>query len=239
MIFPKIECDLVVQVNDKFRINASKSYVPKGGLAIVKVEIEPEAGAGYIDVTGASPINSKNWFLDWEYATDGSKVVSLKVTTNLVGPVEQIVTLTVNCLLASEDKLLSDDSDLVAIESDILKYVPDGRSSFNYVHRESQNEILDWLFTNGYMKADTTPYTIDDIINVSEFKFWSKYSTLRLLYEDFSKAPDDVFMQKAKRYENMAHTWRHKSVLHIDANGDGVQGTTEGIDTVNKRFIRA
>ena len=111
MIFPKIECDLVVQVNDKFRINASKSYVPKGGLAIVKVEIEPEAGAGYIDVTGASPINSKNWFLDWEYATDGSKVVSLKVTTNLVGPVEQIVTLTVNCLLAAEDKLLSSDSD--------------------------------------------------------------------------------------------------------------------------------
>ena len=125
------------------------------------------------------------------------------------------------------------------LESDILKYVPEGRSSFKYVHREAQNEILDWLFTNGYMKADTTPYTIDDIINVSEFKFWSKYSTLRLLYEDFSKAPDDVFMQKAKRYENMAHTWRHKSVLHIDDNGDGIQGTYEGIDTVNKRFIRA
>lgn len=238
MIFPKIECDLVVQVNDKFRINASKSYVPKGGLAIVKVEIEPEAGAGYIDVTGASPINSKNWFLDWEYATDGSKVVSLKVTTNLVGPVEQIVTLTVNCLLASEDKLLSDDSDLVAIESDILKYVPEGKSSFNYVHREAQGEILEWLFTNGYTKYDSNPLTIDNIVNVSEFNFWSKYSVLRLLYEDFSKAPNDVFDVKAKHYENISHKWRHKAILHLDYDGDGVQGSSEGSDMTTRRFIR-
>lgn len=238
MIFPKIECDQVVQVNDKFRIDCSKSYISKDEDPITKVEIEPEAGAGFIEVQG-TPISSRNFWLDWEYQTAGTKVISCRITTEIVGPTVTTVTKSIECLSEADDKLLSSDSDLVAIESDILKYVPEGRSSFNYVHRESQNEILDWLFTNGYMKADTTPYTIDDIINVSEFKFWSKYSTLRLLYEDFSKAPDDVFMQKAKRYENMAHTWRHKSVLHIDANGDGVQGTTEGIDTVNKRFIRA
>lgn len=238
MIFPKIECDLVVQVNDKLRIGATKSYVSKGETAISKLEIEAETGSGYIDVTG-TPSNYKSWYLDWEYVTDGPKTISLKVTTDLLPtPVETIVTLDILVKSKVDDKLLSADSDLVAIESDILKYVPEGKSSFNYVHREAQGEILEWLFTNGYTKYDSNPLTIDNIVNVSEFKFWSKYSVLRLLYEDFSKAPNDVFDVRAKHYENISHKWRHKAILHLDYDGDGVQGSSEGSDMTTRRFIR-
>lgn len=234
-IFPKIESDDIVQIADKFRISASKSYISKGESAITLVEIEPEAGNGFIDVTGSAPLNSKNWYLDWEYSTDGAKVISVRVTTS-GAPV--VLTKTISALLSADDNLFSKDSDLVAIESDILKYVPDGRASFKYVHREAQNEILEWLYTNGYMRSGNIRFTKEDVIEIQEFTFWSKYMVLRLIFEDLSNSVGDIFDAKAKEYENDEKEWRQKSVLKIDVDGSGDLGDFEGLDLVTRNFIR-
>jgi hypothetical protein len=76
-IFGVLESDPIVQVSDKIRLKADRSFVSKDEAAITLVEIEPVAGNGFIDVTGSS---SSDWYLDWSYSTDGTAVTSLRIT---------------------------------------------------------------------------------------------------------------------------------------------------------------
>lgn len=234
MIFPKIECDEVVQANDKFRIDATKSYISKGEAAITLVEIEPEAGAGFIAVQG-SPVNQKNWTLDWEYQTSGTKVVSVRVTTD---GAPAVVTRSVVCVTEAQDKLFSTDQDLVQLEHNVTKYVPEGRSTFKYLHREAQKQILEWLYVNGYRKDGNLRLTKENVIDVEEVRFWSKYKVLSLLYKDLSTTPNDVHDVKSRDYENKEHTWRQSAGMKFDFNGDGVQGAYEQANFTTRELVR-
>jgi hypothetical protein len=236
VIFPVIETDSEVQVDDKFRIWASKSYVAKGTAAISKLEIEPEDGSGFIDIT--NPRNTE-WFLDWQYSTPGIKQITLRVTSG-VDPDKVIEdrVLTIEVLTEADDKLLSQDHDLVAIESKILHWVPQGRSTFKYVHREAQKNILEWLWVNGYRMDNGQRIRKEQILDVEEFKFWSTYVTLRLIFNDLSNAMDDIFGKKAKEYENREFLWRTRAVLKVDRNGDGELGDLEGFDMTTRNMVR-
>jgi hypothetical protein len=233
-IFPNVTVDEVVQVNDKVRIDATKSYISKGEPAITLVEIEAEAGSGFIAVQG-TPIKEKNFYLDWEYGTAGTKVVSVRITTS-GAPV--VVTKSITVVTEAVDKLFSTDYDLTRIDSGILSLLPDGRSSFKYIHREAQSEILEWLYTMGYMKSDNVRFDKDDIINIEEVKYWSKYMALRLIYSDNSNSLQDVYASQANDAENDEHKWRQKSLFKIDVNGDGIQDNFEGFNLTTKNFIR-
>lgn len=231
-IFPNIETEAVVQVNDRFRISAHKTFTTQDEADVTLVEIEPDAGAGFIDVTANS---SDNWTLDWEYATDGTKTVSLRVTTD-GAPVT--VTKDVECLTVADDKLFSTDNDLRQHEADILKYVPRGKNSFIYIHRLCQNEILEQLYKDGYTGYRNEKLTKDNVILTDELKQWSKYMALRLIYRQLSNAIDDIYDQKSRMYQNMEHTWRTKAVLKLDINGDGVQGEYESFNITTRRLVR-
>lgn len=233
-IFPIIESDNTVQLNDKFRIDCTKSYISKGEAAVTLVEIEPHTGDGFIAVTG-SPVLSKNWFLDWQYASAGGKTVSVRITTS-GAPVT--VTKTISAITSATDKLFSTDQDLVAIEHNILKYVPEGRSSFKYIHREAQKQMLEWLYVNGYRKYDGSRITVDEVIDVENVKYWSIYLALRLIFQDLSNQPDDIFEKKSKLYQNDEHKWRENIALKFDLDGDGVQGATEGYSMTGRYLVR-
>lgn len=233
-IFPNITVDEVVQVNDKVRIDATKSYISKGEAEITLVEIEAEAGSGFIAVQG-SPIKESNFYLDWEYATAGSKVVSVRITTS-GAPV--LVTKTITVVTEAVDKLFSTDYDLTRIDSGILSLLPKGRNSFKYIHREAQSEILEWLYTMGYTKSDNVRFDKDDIINIEEVKYWSKYMALRLIYSDNSNSLQDVYASQANDAENDEHKWRQKAIFKIDVNGDGIQDNVEGFNFTTKYLTR-
>jgi len=233
-IFPVIESDDKVQANDKFRIDCSKSYISKGEPAITLVEIEPETGAGFVAVTG-NPVLAKNWFLDWQYASDGDKVVSVRITTS-GAPIT--VTKTVVSVTFVVDKLFATDSDLASIEHNITKYVPDGKSSFKYIHRESQKQMLEWLYINGYRKFDGSRITVDEVIEVENVRYWATYLALHLIFQDLSNQPDDVFDKKSRLYENTEHKWRENIALKFDLDGDGVQGAAEGFNLTSRNLVR-
>jgi hypothetical protein len=235
MIFPIIECDNVIQVNDKFRIKTDKTYTTPDEEAISLIEIEPDTGLGFINVTGATPVRANNWFLDFQYSTVGDKTVTVRVTTD-GSPVS--VTKTVTVLSAAEDYLYSQDAELVAIESDVLKYVPQGRASFKYVHREAQGQILEWLWTNGYTRSDGSRFQKQDFVDLIEVNYWSRYLTLRLIFDDLSNQTEDIFYKKSRQYESTEHLWRRKSLLKIDVNGDGIQDAFEGYNMATKRLVR-
>lgn len=231
-IFPVLEVESIIQVNDKLRISGVKTFVSKDNVAITKVEIEPEAGAGFIEVTGSA---SKDWYLDWAY-TGATRVVvvSLKVTAGTV----ETLTKSVSVITAVDDMLYSTDQDLVMLEPDILKWVPVGKSSFTSVHREAQYKILDWLDESGVTDVDGNRLTKDRIIDVDEVKSWSKYLTLALIYRGIYNSVDDVFSDKAKFYESKAKSKADRAKLRLDLDGDGETSLAEDVSMISRDLVR-
>ena len=192
MIFPHCEYDKTVQVNDKFRIDATRSYVAKGAGSILKVEIEPHTGDGFIDVTGS---DYSDWFLDWQYATAGAKVISVKIYTAIAPDpeVSETYTFNISALTEADDKLFSDESELKFHESDIMRYLPEGRNSWKYMLRQAQTMIFDWLYTNGSLNSDGTRIDKESIVTTEDLRDWSTFLSLRLIMMDMRKQSGDIF----------------------------------------------
>jgi hypothetical protein len=69
--------------------------------------------------------------------------------------------------------------------------------------------------------------TLDAITDVVEVKDWSKFMTLRLIFEGISNATDDVFHEKALRYKALEVEARNRAALRLDRDGDGETDVTK------------
>lgn len=233
-IFPNLELEEIVQVADKTRLNSTKTFVSKDEAAITLVEIEPEAAAGFIDVTGTT---SRDWYLDWEYSgTSRTVTVSVRVTTD-GAPVTS--TQTMEVITESDDKLFSKDHDITAIQPDVLKYIREGRNSFVDVHRKAQTLILDKLNDMGVRNNDLSKVTKDEIVDVEEVRKWSENLVLRLIYEGLSNAVGDVFNVKALFYAGQEAEARKRSMVKIDFNKDATIQDSEFANFTTMDLIRS
>lgn len=239
MIFPLIETEPIVQVNDKTRLNCVKSYVSKDEAAITLVEIEPHSGHGFIPITGPAPINSKNWFLDWSYETAGTKNITLRITTD-GAPVTFSKSLHV--VTEAADKLWSSDADLITHEPDIMNWVRPGRSSFLDYHRMAQTRILEWLDNLKVWNKDGEKFTKDDIelaIAYDDLKRISVYWALELIFGGLSNKTDDVFNEKMKQYRNSRRELcGDRSRIRADYNKDGETTSNEQFQIKQIRLTR-
>lgn len=214
MIFPNLEIEELVQVNDKTRLNATKTFVSKDNVAITMVRIEPEAGNGFVDVTGGAPLNSSNWYLDWQYATAGTKTVQVEVTAGTTTTYSSTIVV----VSAATDALWSSDKDLIGYENQIMKWVPPGRNSWLNVHRKAQVLILDWLDSIRVWKKDGTRLTKADFLVTNDVRQLSAYWTLQLIFEDLSNKPDDIFRFKADSYAELVQAAKNRGRIQADFN---------------------
>lgn len=221
MIFPNLELEPVVQVNDRTRLNASKSFVTQNEQAITLVQIKPSATGSFITVTD-------DMYLDWQYPASGSYVVTARVTAS---GASAEVTGSISIVTVASDSLFSTDSDLRLHESDILKWVEGGRNSFLNIHRRAQKLILEQLRREGYVDVNGDPFTKTAFVDVEEVKQWATMWTLQLIFEALSNATDDIFHQKAVRYSTLRQQWEGSALLRLDTDGDGIVDNDEGIDT--------
>lgn len=214
-IFPHIELEDIVQVNDRTRLSAIKSFVSKDEAAVTLVEIEPESGSGFIDVTGAK---QADWFLDWEYATGGMKTVSVRITTD-GAPVTE--TATIQALTLVDDKQFCTDQNLVANEHDILKWVRQGRNTHKDVIRRAKKMIMKDLEEFGVTDSEGNKLTEAAIVDIEEVREWATYLSLYIIYKTSSNANEDVFKAKAADYWGKAKQSKNRSFFKFDYNGDG------------------
>lgn len=239
MIFPNLEIEDIVQVGDKTRLSAVKSYVSKGSDPISKVEIRPTAAGDWVDVTGNG---SEDWFLDWQYATDDDYEVSVRVTTSDGDEVPEINTATqsktLEAVTAAQDMLFSYDNELLPHEPDILRWVPQGRNSFLNVHRQAQRDILAWLDEKGYVDFNGNRLTKASIVDREEVRYWSAAHTLMLIFKGISNSVDDVFMEKSKLYDSVARQHRQRAILRLDLSGDGEIDLGENVRVSTLGIIR-
>ena len=136
------------------------------------------------------------------------------------------------------DHLFSSDRDLMAHEPDIMKWVPDGRSSYLNVHRKAQKLMLQWIDRQGFVNVYGTKFTKNDLIDVQEMNEWSTFMSLRLIFFGMSNAIDDIFDRKSKEYSILEEEARQRALLRIDTNKDGIADTTEGFSMSSGRLFR-
>lgn len=211
MIFPDFKLDTVYQVGEKVRINCSGTFLSPDHAAITLVEIEPEAGAGFIPVTSTK-------LLDWQYSSAGTKVISLRVTAGS----PETFTHSLSVVTVASDALWSKDTDLLPYEPDVMKWLPKERSSFAFIHRRAQQSILTTLDERKVWKTETGErFAKGDLVDVQEVKDWSIALALQYLFEGLSNAVGDVFEVKAKKYASMVEQRSNRAAIRIDNNGDG------------------
>lgn len=234
-IFPTLEHEAKVQVNDRTRIEALKTFADKSGPVITKVEIEPYAGAGYIDVTGSAPLKADNWYTDYAYDTAGSKVITLRIND---GGSPVTVTSTIEVISAADDALFASDADLTQDEPDVLRYVRKGRNTFKDVHREAQKEILDFLDRKGYRSLNGDKISKDMVVDKSEVRTMAKYLALHLIYSGISNVIDDIFSLKASTYWSKYLTASDRKIIGLDLDDSGDVSLGEGVNTRAARLVR-
>lgn len=228
MIFIKLKTDSVAQINDMIRLDASLSFVSPDEAAITLVRIKPSASDSFISVTSKK-------YIDWEYDSSGTKTITVEITTDGL-PVEKEFNILV--LDEASDNLFSNDNDLQATESDILKWLPIGRNSWTFKHRNSRNTILEWLIKNDITKSDGSYFDSSDIFNIDEVRQWAKYETLMSIFENESNAVDDIYHAKMLRYRDMRNDARTKAKLTLDYNNDGALDKTESFNLTSFNMAR-
>ncbi len=67
-MFPALELEAEVQVNDKTRLSGTKSFVSKGETAITTVTITPGATGSAVTVSGTG-LTSDDWYTDWQWTS--------------------------------------------------------------------------------------------------------------------------------------------------------------------------
>jgi hypothetical protein len=219
MIFIQVKSEEKVQVDDKTRIDATGTFISPDEAAITLVEIEPEASAGFIDVTSTS-------YLDWSYATDGVKVATIRVTTDGAATTK---TVSITVLSVVDDRLFSTDKDIVSHEADIFRFLRPGRASFLDFHRVAQKMILDGLDQRGVTDNQDNKLTALDLFDLEEVKEWSKYLALSLIFTSIQSEVDDVYAIKSKSYSDMGARQSTRAFLRLDLDNDGVQDTTNNM----------
>lgn len=153
--------------------------------------------------------------------------VTLKVTN---GSGNTTKTKVVRVVSSLADGLWSTDDQLRAAEFDIMKYVPSGRATWKHMHRAAQTVILEWLDREGFVDVFRDKLTKAAMVIPAELNEWSKYATLRLIFESLRNSIDDVFAEKAKHYGAMESSARQRAVLRLDLDGDGAADEGEEAD---------
>lgn len=237
MVAIVMHSEAIVRVGDKIRLDASRTtYIPDSpSVTIASVTIQPETSAAAYNVTG-SPVSSKNWVLDWFYQTPGMKTVTVTVTLSDATVVSKTFSVTAKSI--SDDKLLVDDPDLTAIDFDIMRYIPDGYSSWRHVHRKVTNETLEFIRSMRIKRTTGEALQIDDIINSSLARRMATASSLALIYQQLSNKPDDKFYAKFIDAKKELEQLRASPSWSLDIDADGNIDDDEEVDMKTGRLLR-
>lgn len=238
MIIAQANIEDTLQVNDLTRFEFNLIKTP-GEETIQLVEVEPEAGVGFFDITSQTDRQNKR-FLDYAYSTDGVKVITLRVST-----ASQTVNFgfSINIITEDQDRLFSSDSDLQKCEDDVLNYIRKGRASFLDKHREAQSRIIRSLEKRRIFLSNGDRVKPENIADLEEVNEWSKFLTLHIIYSGLVNEVQDVFTQKQIQYGDLATEAEALASIRIqeDFNNNGNTndaGEQRQYDIQSTRLVR-
>lgn len=208
MIFPILFCDTKVQVNEVIRFDVSQS---KGEFASVKFLV----GSEEVLIPDSSHLH-RDIHLDWIFTS--AQDVTVRAIFKDSEDNEVYAEKTISVVTQGTEKLFNTDSDLLAYESEVRSWVPNGRSTWNFVHREVKKVILEEISAKF-----GTRVTDDQILSIVQFREWAKFKALEMIFRSINNTESDVFSSKAEFYRKEAGNYRTLAYNHleIDFNKDG------------------
>jgi len=234
MLFPKADIDKKVQNYDMFRIDASKSFFTGDIEDLTDVNIYPEFATDPGVVFNLITEDQECWVLDWAYKTEADYTVKIEMKTSTL---TEEVTYIVTSVTSSEDNLLSDDSMIYALESELKRYVPEGRNSWKYLHRAARNEMLDYMYRNHIVNPDGTEILASQLKSESNLEEWAKYETMLLIFQDIKSSNSEAFNEKLVDYSEKRANARKRYVIEYDSNKDGNVDEEDGAVATTPTFF--
>lgn len=227
----------IVRVGDKIRLDATQtSYVPvTPSVTIASVTIRPEATAPVFNVTG-NPVSKKGWFIDYFYSTHGAKTVTVEVTLSDSTVVTK--SFNVTALSAADDKLLVDDDDLRSLDFELMRFIPDGYSSWRHVHRRATADTLSFINALRLRKNDGSTLTYDEVNDSRLARQFATLTSLSLIYQQLSNKPDDKFYQRFIDAKKSLEQLKATPDWVFDFDGDGEVAENERADLLTGRLLR-
>lgn len=222
-LFPALTFETVLQIEEKTRLDAGRSFVTNSE-NVTDILIQPTPLEAFISVYNGG--DSDKWNLDWAYETDDIFDISVKIVADS-GEKTKTYSSGINVLTVEIDALLSTDNDLMPFEPKIERYLPRGKNSFIYAHRKAQERILAYLDEQRMWKSDSSRYNKLDLYTVTDpefkdqFRQWSTFETLLIIFESFQVSSGDIFNEKKSEYTELRNSARNRSALRLDQNGDG------------------
>jgi len=216
MLFPKIDIDTCVQINDMFRICAVGSFATPDD-PITEVKIYPNYIVDPLVTFSISTECPDDYYLDWAYETAGEYTVRVElISASDSRTIDKVVT----AITEEEDNLQSDDSCIYAYESELKKYLPFGRNSWKYIHRKALEEILDYLYRNCKLNKDGTKITKEQLIT-DDVQKWATFEAMLLIYQDIKSSNAEAFNEKIDYYLVKRGDARNRYIIVIDSDRDG------------------
>lgn len=131
--------------------------------------------------------------------------------------------------------LFSDDQALKLKFNKILETeFLDGATSHNIVHAGVRDDIVEVFRRRGYSKPDRknidkandlsnneANVTAWDLLDIYEVREAATYLALSRIFFDFSDTPDDIWMKKSLKYEDMYKSSMNMATLSMDEDDDG------------------
>lgn len=218
MLFPKIDTDKLVQINDMFRISGINSFATAGE-EITEINVYPDHTNNPGIVFDVYEVDQECWFLDWAYSTAADYTIRLELKT-----LADTVTVDhdISAISEEDDNLYSSDQMIYAYETELRQHLPEGRNSWKYLHRKAQEEILDYLYRNGKLSEDGTAITKDQIKTESKLEKWSTFETMILIYQDLKTSNAAAFNEKLVDYSAKRNEARKRYLIDYDSNRDGI-----------------
>ena len=222
--FAIITCEDKVFQGDKIQFDFTKSVItPDETPAVISHEFSAD-GLSYVNITPTKMI-------DWVFLVPGAQTIYFRHTSN-VG--SQISTKSITILDLAAQKLFSTDTDLVAYEPEIIKWLPKKWSSWNIIHLRAQDYILNLLREKRILDVKGNSYTKDDIFDRSEVRDLSAALVLRYIFSGTSNSSDDVFQKKSDEYDELVSTREAAMSIKLDFNKNGLKD--ESSDSVTETF---
>jgi len=135
------------------------------------------------------------------------------------------------------DALFSEDGDIVIHEPDIMKWLPQGYSTFNHLHRAAQESILDWCDRQGYRDSSGLKLNKWAFVDKSDVRTWSMYIALKYFCLSVRNQETDVWLKKSNEYEKLEISARTRAVLSLDLDKDTKPDTPRGPDINTGRLL--
>ncbi len=144
------------------------------------------------------------------------------------------------CIVRGINIVFSDDQDLKQEIPDVANFLSSAETSFILIHQACRDDIIQNIRNSGKVKynpflvntlIDNSFLEVDawDFLEIDQIRQWSKYLALSKIMENMSKAENDIYWIRHKRFDEKAKEAASLYYITLDITDDGKKDPGETV----------